>query len=85
MNFAKRVAILTAGKDVPRTPEEKTLMYAYHSAMDGQSLVKTYLGIDEATLIGDNLHCFVLGFSAGQATRKFTLNQRKNISTKSLN
>lgn len=81
MNFSRRVAILVAGKDMPRNESETILMQAYHSAMDGNSLVKTFLETDENKLNGDNLHCFVLGFSAGQATRKFTLEHR-SVTTK---
>lgn len=77
MNFSKRVALLVAGKTVPRDEAETILMKAYQAAMEGQSLVKAYLTVDENKLVGDTLHCFVLGFSAGQATRKFTLEHRE--------
>lgn len=77
MNFSKRVALLVTGKTVPRNEAETILMQAYQAAMEGQSLVKAYLTVDENKLVGDTLHCFVLGFSAGQATRKFTLEHRE--------
>lgn len=82
----ERVALLMADKATPKNLEEETLMYAYHSGIEGKSLLKTYIDYPiPIDLNGDILHMFLLGFSSGAAVNKFAESQRNLISDEKLN
>ncbi len=86
MSYLDRAALLTAGRTTPQNPEEELLMYAYHCALESQSLVKAYIGYPgHDNWTPDHMQAFVLGYSAGSAVLKFTTTQRGAVSDYKLN
>lgn len=85
---SERVVLLVNGTVNPKNVSEKILMYAYNSALQGDSLVTIFLQITNrlnGRLSGTALYGFVLGYSAGSQVLKFTQEEANSIPDESIN